>query len=149
MLKRQLQKAQLDIGCYIFEYAYNIKAVAERDLLIKTIFHGSPKARYISWDYNWCIRPGFDIVCDALLHLSGIKIELGLLGLRDPASIYIKTHIEHTFNTLRDGLIAYGCFYAPILDTNVTTNVDTVLEMAHQVLTMSLSQVATNYIDCL
>lgn len=151
MLKRQLQNAAVNVGCYIFEYAYNIKAAKERDLLVKAIFDGSPKARYMSWDYNWCIRPGFDVVCDALMRLSGIKVELGLMELRDPAAIYIRSHIDHVFNNLRGGLIAHGCFYPPIDELTNVGNIgaDTVLEMASQVLRMSLANVATSYIDCL
>jgi hypothetical protein len=148
MLKRQLQnQSGIDIGCYIFEYTINIKAAKERDLLIKIIFDGKPKSRYMAWDYNWGIKPDFEIVCDALLRLSGIKTELGLLELRDPAAIYLKNHVAHLFNTLKTGLITYGCLYPPHVEFNMTTNIDTVLEMSRQVLGLSMSKVASNIIN--
>ena len=147
MLKRQIQNQRgVDIGCYIFEYTINIKAAKERDLLIKIIFDGKPKTRYMSWDYNWGIKPNFEIVCDALLKLSGTMIELGMVSWKDPAAIYMKNHVAHLFNTLKNGLIAHGCFYPPhIVDS--PTNVDTIYDMSCQILGLSMSLVASSIID--
>lgn len=147
MLRRQLKnQEEVDIGRYIFEYTINIKSAKERELIIKTIFDGSPKARYMSWEYNWGIKPDFEPVCDALLHLSGIIVELGMVPWKDPAAIYIKNHIKHLFNTLKNGLIAHGCFYPP-RTVESSTNADTIKDMSKQVLGLSMSQVASSIID--
>lgn len=146
MLKQTLQQQKIDIACYIFEYTFNIKNIVERELLTKIIFEGKPKVRYISWDYNWGIKQDFQSVCDALIHLSGITIELNMLNWKEPTSIYMKNYIVHIFKTLKDGLIAYGCLYPPYT-VDVSTNVDTIKDMSIQIMKMSISNVASSFIN--
>ena len=109
MLKQQFKNQFVDVRDYVLGYSQSIKARREKDLILQIIFDNIPKVKIVAFDYNWGILNEFDVVCDAIVKLSSIVIDLGLVCFTDPYCVLIKNHMYMLYNTLKKGLIAYGC----------------------------------------
>ena len=140
MLSKQLKESPfIDIKTNIISYAQHIKSKREKDLLLTTIFN-KPLGHhvvYLSFQYEWLIKPDYMIVTDALARLSTVKTQLSLIDFQEKNSLFIREHMSFIFSILKDGLIAYGCNRPPYKADSLL-NSATILDITHQVLRFML-----------
>lgn len=133
-LKPMNMNEEVNIRENIIKLAQNINIQGEKENIIKLIFVKTQKhtVKYMSFDFNWIIKPDFDIVQDALIKLSSIITTLKMYTFKDTYSKIVVDHIISLNKILKDGLIAHGCFQPPYkIDSPTTT--DTILEIADQI----------------
>lgn len=137
MLKQQFDDLRLQT---LFEYVSHnidkIKSDFEKQLMSSVIF-GSPRVKYLPFDYNWTIKKEFDIVTDALVKLSSIVVALRAENWQDTHSLLIKNYVHVVYANLRNGLLLYGCITPPYkLPMKITK--EAILQTAQQVLELNI-----------
>jgi len=133
-LLKPMDENEVDIKKYIMKLSQNIIIQSEKNDIIKIIFSKSQRhtVKCIQFDFNWIIKPEFKIVEDALIKLSSIITLLKTCKFKDNYSICIVQHMIFLNKILKEGLITYGCLKPPYI-IELTTNKDTILEIANQV----------------
>jgi hypothetical protein len=134
----------ININKYIFKHFENIRSKNEYEKLFKILFDKPILSiKYLPFQYNWVILPDYDIVTQALIKLSCIKIQLNKTELYDGNSIIIKDYIIYIFDLLKSGLISYGCKYPPYKLHSLIDNI-TVFELAKQVMSLNKNYTIPN-----
>jgi hypothetical protein len=150
MLKQQLRNQNdLTLQEYIIHYTDQARLRVEKELILNIIFKNIPRVKYLPFDFNWHIKPGFEHVTSAIIKLTGITTELKLHDWNDPMCMHIKNHLIHIFTILQDGLKFYGCHNPPSTSHQPLITKEKLIQLANETNSLSwLSEESEMFVEC-
>lgn len=139
MLKKQINdQKNYKVADFIWHYLDSIDG-KEKQMLIDIIFSlQTPRIKILPFDYNWCIKPDFLVVTNALVKLSSIVIELKGRIWQDNSARMLQNYMNSIYKLLKDGLIAHGCDHPPWRIDHETQKPNYIKDLAAQVVALRL-----------